>query len=168
MIASRYVSQFAKYNQWQNSNLIEAADRLTDEQRKKNVGAFFGSIQGTLSHLLWGDSIWLDRLTHTPYQASPIDESGTVWSDWEQYKIARKAMDERFISWSETVTNDWLSGMLTYKTSRGIETTKPIDLLVVHIFNHQTHHRGQAHCLLTHFGVATKDTDFLVMPDFII
>lgn len=167
MITSKYVRSFAKYNQWQNTNIIEAANELTDEQRKQNVGAFFGSIQGTLSHLMWGDSIWLDRLTNTPYQATPIDESGSVWSDWEQYKIARKALDERFIRWSETVTDSWLGGMLTYKTSRGIEVTKPIDLLVVHIFNHQTHHRGQAHCLLTHFGVATKDTDFLVLPDFI-
>ena len=164
MITAEYVTSLANYNKWQNDNIIESADKLDDEQRQKDVGAFFGSIQGTLSHLLWGDSIWLDRLTHTSYQASPIDDSGLVWSNWEQYKIARKAMDQRLIRWAETVTNNWLSGVLTYTTSRGIEVTKPIDLLVTHIFNHQTHHRGQVHCLLTQFGVATKDTDLLLLP----
>jgi uncharacterized damage-inducible protein DinB len=164
MITAEYVTSLANYNKWQNDNIIESADKLDDEQRQKDVGAFFGSIQGTLSHLLWGDSIWLDRLTHTSYQASPIDDSGLVWRNWEQYKIARKAMDQRLIRWAETVTNNWLSGVLTYTTSRGIEVTKPIDLLVTHIFNHQTHHRGQVHCLLTQFGVATKDTDLLLLP----
>ena len=164
MITAKYVTSFAHYNEWQNNNIIEAADKLDDEQRQKDEGAFFGSIQGTLSHLLWADSIWLDRLTHTPYQASPIDDSGLVWRDWGQYKIARKAMDQRLIRWAETVTNNWLSGTLTYTTARGIEVTKPIDLLVAHIFNHQTHHRGQVHCLLTQFGVATKDTDLLLLP----
>lgn len=164
MITAEYVTSLANYNKWQNDHIVEAAEMLDDEQRQKDVGAFFRSIQGTLSHLLWGDSIWLDRLTHTSYQASPIDDSGLVWRNWEQYKIARKAMDQRLIRWAETVTNNWLSGMLTYTTSRGIEVTKPIDLLVTHIFNHQTHHRGQVHCLLTQFGVATKDTDLLLLP----
>lgn len=167
MITAKYVRTFAKYNQWQNTNVIEAGNNLTDEHRKTNVGAFFGSFQGTLSHLLWGDSIWLDRLMQVPYQASPIDKSGSVWLDWEEYKMARKALDQRFIIWSEGVTDNWLQKNLTYTNSRGVEVTKPIDLLAVHIFNHQTHHRGQAHCLLTHFGVTTKDTDFLVLPDFI-
>ena len=164
MITAEYVTSLTNYNKWQNDNIIESADKLGDEQRQKDVGAFFGSIQGTLSHLLWGDSIWFDRLTHTSYQASPIDDSGLLWRNWEQYKIARKAMDQRLIRWAETVTNNWLSGVLTYTTSRGIEETKPIDLLITHIFNHQTHHRGQVHCLLTQFGVSTKDTDLLLLP----
>ncbi len=105
MITSKYVRSFAKYNQWQNANMIKAVDRLTTEQQMKNAGAFFGSIQGTLSHLLWGDSIWLDRLTNTLYQGSPINESGSVWVDWEQYKVARQAMDQRFLLWSESVTD---------------------------------------------------------------
>ena len=90
MMTAKYVISFANYNQWQNINTIEAADELSEEQRKQDVGAFFGSIQGTLSHLLWGDSIWLDRLTHTQYKASPIDQSGSAWSDWEEYKIAQR------------------------------------------------------------------------------
>lgn len=167
MMTAKYVISFANYNQWQNINTIEAADELNEEQRKQDVGAFFGSIQGTLSHLLWGDSIWLDRLTHTQYKASPIDQSGSAWSDWEEYKIARKGMDQKFIRWAETVTDDWLTETLTYTTARGIEVTKPVGLLVAHIFNHQTHHRGQVHCLLTQFGVATKDTDILLLPEVI-
>lgn len=167
MITAQYVTSFANYNQWQNINTIETAEELTNEQRQKDVGAFFGSIQGTLSHLLWADSIWLDRLTHTPYKASPLDDSGSAWTDWEEYKIARKAMDQKFIRWAETVTDNWLNETLTYTTTRGKEVTKPIDLLVTHIFNHQTHHRGQVHCLLTQFGVDTKDTDILLLPDVI-
>jgi len=167
MITAKYVTSFANYNQWQNINTIEAAEELTKEQRQRDVGAFFGSIQGTLSHLLWGDSIWLDRLTHTPYKASPLDDSGSAWTDWKEYKIARKAMDQKYIRWAETVKDNWLNETLTYTTARGIEVTKPVNLLVTHIFNHQTHHRGQVHCLLTQFGVATKDTDILLLPDII-
>ena len=167
MITAKYVRSFADYNHWQNKNIISAADQLTDDQRKQNVGAFFGSIQGTLSHLLWGDPIWLDRLTNTPYRATPINESGSLWTNWDEYKIARHAADQRFIRWAESVTDNWLGGNLTYTTAHGIEVTRPIDVIVIHIFNHQTHHRGQAHSLITHFGGNTQDTDFLVMPSLL-
>jgi uncharacterized damage-inducible protein DinB len=109
-----------------------------------------------------GDSAWLNRLTQTPFTPTPIDESGQLWSDWSAYKQARVAMDERIIEWAHSVDDSFFKNDLTYITAKGIQVTKPLDLVVMHIFNHQTHHRGQAHCLLTQFGAKTADTDILI------
>ena len=162
MISTKYAQAFARYNRWQNASLIAAADQLTEAQRQQPAGAFFGSILGTLSHILWGDSAWMNRLTQTPFTPTPIDESGQLWNDWMTYKQARKAMDERIIEWANLVDDNFFKNDLTYMTAKGIQVTKPLDLIVMHIFNHQTHHRGQAHCLLTQFGAKTADTDILI------
>jgi uncharacterized damage-inducible protein DinB len=162
MISAKYVQAFARYNRWQNASLMAAADQLSEAQRQHNAGAFFGSIMGTLSHILWGDSAWMNRLTQTPFTPTPIDESGRLWSDWSAYKLARVAMDERIIEWAHSVDDSFFKNDLTYITAKGIQVTKPLDLIVMHIFNHQTHHRGQAHCLLTQFGAKTADTDILI------
>jgi uncharacterized damage-inducible protein DinB len=165
MISADFAHSFAQYNKWQNSVVIEAADQLSEHQRQKNMGAFFGSIQGTLSHILWGDDAWLNRLTQTPFKPTPIDESGSLWTDWEAYKLARKSLDERIVKWAISLEDSFFKNELTYVNSKGVQVTKPIDLIVAHIFNHQTHHRGQVHCLLTQFGVKTKDTDFLIFRE---
>ena len=162
MISAKYAQAFARYNRWQNTSLITAADQLTEVQRQQNAGAFFGSILGTLSHILWGDSAWMNRLTQTPFTPTPIDESGRLWRDWSTYKLARVAMDERIIEWAHSVDDSFFKNDLTYVNAKGIQVTKPLDLIVMHIFNHQTHHRGQAHCLLTQFGAKTADTDILI------
>jgi uncharacterized damage-inducible protein DinB len=165
MISAQYAQTFARYNRWQNTSLITAADQLTPAQRQQNTGAFFGSFLGTLSHILWGDAAWMNRLTQTAFTPTPIDESGQLWTDWETYKQARYAMDERIIQWADQVSDDFFKNDLTYINAKGIQMTKPLDLVVMHIFNHQTHHRGQAHCLLTQFGAQTTATDILIYQE---
>ncbi len=94
MIDAAYVQRLARYNRWQNENLYDVADRLSDEERRRDRGAFFGSIHGTLSHLLWGDCMWMSRFSDVPKPAIGIPGSDTLYPDWDGLKRERKQMDD--------------------------------------------------------------------------
>jgi uncharacterized damage-inducible protein DinB len=169
MITPAHAQLMARYNRWQNQSLYGCADRLTDAQRKEQRGAFFGSIHGTLSHILFGDQVWLYRFTADealkPVGVSTIAESVTAVPDWADLKLRRAAFDETIIRWTEQMTPVDLAGdVIWYSTSSGKSNTHAKWLLVTHFFNHQTHHRGQVHCLLTGFGQKPDDTDIPFMP----
>ena len=161
MITPAHARTMAAYNRWQNQSLYGAGDTLTDAVRKEPRGAFFGSIHGTLNHLLFGDQIWMSRFAGTPRpKAAGIADSVAMYERWEELKRERQAFDEVIIGWAEKLDPQWLSGDLTwYSGAAKRELTRPRDLLVVHFFNHQTHHRGQVHCLLTQCGAKPGDTD---------
>jgi len=167
MITPAYAQTMARYNRWQNRSLYGAADRLPEVERKRARGAFFESIHGTLSHILFGDQIWMHRFTGTvPVPiAKSIAESTTAMPDWMELKAARAAFDEIIIGWADGLEQSDLEGDLTwYSGASGREVTKPRWLLVTHMFNHQTHHRGQVHCLLTQNGLKMDDTDLPFGP----
>jgi uncharacterized damage-inducible protein DinB len=166
MITPAHAQTMARYNRWQNRSLYTAADTLSDAQRKENRGAFFGSIHGTLSHVLFGDQIWLHRFAGTAKpKAASIAESVTAIPDWQDLKRERAAFDETIIGWADALDPARLQGNLTwYSGALGREVTRPKWLLVTHFFNHQTHHRGQVHCLLTGLGARPEDTDIPFMP----
>ena len=167
MIAPGYARTMAAYNRWQNESIYGGADRLTDAQRKEPRGAFFGSIHGTLNHLLWGDRAWMARFDKSipPPTGRRPAKSTTQHADWDELKEARAAFDEVIIDWASKLDPSWLEGDLTYySTAAGREITRPVGYLVTHFFNHQTHHRGQVHCLLTQLGVKPGDTDLPFMP----
>ncbi|KAB2912851.1 MAG: damage-inducible protein DinB [Hyphomicrobiaceae bacterium] len=166
MITPAYVQAMAAYNRWQNRNLYGAADRLSDEERKAPRGAFFGSIHGTLNHLLWGDQIWMSRFAGTPApKAASIVLSVGQHEDWAELGRERAAFDETIMGWADRLDAGWLRGDLTwFSGAAGREITKPRALLVAHMFNHQTHHRGQVHCMLTQCGLKPGDTDMPLMP----
>ena len=166
MIDRAYVQRMARYNRWQNQNLYGAADRLSDADRRRERGAFFGSIHNTLNHLLWGDRSWMARFTASPRPTVGIPGSVSVHEDWNELKAEREAFDEKILAWAGGVEDDWLAADLTYfsgATNR--EWTRPRWVLVTHMFNHQTHHRGQVHCMLTEAGARPGDTDLPFMPD---
>jgi uncharacterized damage-inducible protein DinB len=156
----------ARYNRWQNRSIYDGGDKLSDAQRKENRGAFFGSLHGTLNHLLCGDMLWMHRFAGTPPpRARNTAETMNEHESWADLKAARAAVDETVIKWTDGLTPDWLAGDLTwYSGVMARDMTAPKWLLVTHFFNHQTHHRGQAHCLLTQFGVTPEDTDLPFMP----
>jgi uncharacterized damage-inducible protein DinB len=166
MITPEYARTMAVYNRWQNRSLYREADALTDAERKQQCGAFFGSIHGTLSHLVFGDQIWMHRFAGTPApKAKSIAESVEAVPDWNDLKQQRAAFDDVIISWAERLDPQWLAGDLTwYSGAVGREVTKPAALLVAHFFNHQTHHRGQVHCLLTQSKRKPDATDLPFMP----
>jgi uncharacterized damage-inducible protein DinB len=167
IITPTYAQLMARYNAWQNRSLYAAASTLTDEARKLPRGAFFGSIHGTLCHLLFGDQAWMHRFAGTPAPlAKSIAESATAVPSWDELHAARRGFDVVITNWATTLDPAWLDGDLTwYSGAMGRDVTRPRAELVVHMFNHQTHHRGQAHALLTAAGAKPEDTDIPFMPD---
>ena len=126
MIDGAYVQRMARYNRWQNENLYDVADRLSAEERRRARGAFFGSIENTLNHLLWGDQIWMSRFADTPKPKGGIAESVSLYGDWEMLKSARADFDQTIIDWADTVQPEWLAGDLTYFSGAiGREVTAP-------------------------------------------
>jgi len=166
MITPDYARAMAAYNRWQNRSLYREADALSDAERKQPCGAFFGSIHGTLSHLLFGDQVWMHRFAGTAApKVKSIAESVSAIPDWSDLKQQRIAFDEVIIDWAERLDPDWLAGDLTwFSGALGREATKPRALLVAHFFNHQTHHRGQLTTLLSQAGVDYGVTDLFLMP----
>lgn len=166
MITPAYVRTMAAYNAEMNRRLYAAANRLGDAERRAPHGAFWGSIHGTLVHILWGDSQWMSRFDNWPRPQTPIKESDRFIEDWAELCAARDKADADISRWAAGVDDAWLGGDLTwFSGAANREISAPKAFLVSHFFNHQTHHRGQAHALLTAAGQATGDTDlFLVVP----
>ena len=165
MIDLGYVQRLARYNRWQNESLYGVADTLTDAERKRARGAFFGSIHATLNHLLWADRIWMSRLAGTPRPEGGIPEWVSIYGDWDDLKRERAAFDAVMVDWADRLDPAALAGELTWFSGAiKAERRKPKWLLVTHMFNHQTHHRGQVHCMLTQAGGKLGDTDLPLMP----
>ena len=166
MVDGEYVRLMARYGAWQNEALAGAADGLDEAARRAGRGAFFGSIAGTLNHLLWGDGIWLHRFAGTPKpQAASIADSVGETADWAAYRAARRETDAAIGAWAEGLDDDWLAGDLVWWSgAAGREVRKPKAGLVMHFFNHGTHHRGQVHAMLTAAGARPGDTDLFLMP----
>jgi uncharacterized damage-inducible protein DinB len=165
MITMEFVAMMARYNAWQNHSLIEAAQTLDDEARNAPRGAFFGSITGTFNHLYWGDSIWMHRFAGWAKPPGGIPASAALFASWPEFVAARTALDHGIVDWAERLTSDDLDGMLTwFSGAAGREVSKPKAFLLAHFFNHQTHHRGQIHAMLTAAGAKPGDTDLFLLP----
>jgi uncharacterized damage-inducible protein DinB len=166
MITPSYVRTMAAYNAEMNRRLYAAASRLSDEERRRDRGAFWGSLHGTLVHILWGDRQWMSRFDDWERPATPIKESRGMIDDYAELASARVEADAAIERWAQKVDEAWLNADLTWFSGAAQrEISAPKRLLVTHFFNHQTHHRGQAHALITAAGEKTEDTDlFLVIP----
>ena len=169
MITPAYVRTMAAYNSEMNKRLYDAANRLSDAERRRDRGAFWHSIHGTLVHILWGDGQWMSRFDAWQRPATPIKESDHLIEDWAELCSARQKADAGISRWAQKVDDAWLNGDMTwFSGAANREVTAPKRLLVTHFVNHQTHHRGQAHTLLTAAGQQTGDTDlFLVVPEML-
>lgn len=166
MITLEWARLMAAYNSEMNRRLCAAADGLTPAQRTEDRGAFFGSVQGTLSHLLWGDRTWMHRFDGWEKPEGGIRTSPGLYPDWDALKAARAETDAGIEDWAARLDPTWLHGHVTWFSGAiGREVTRPAWVLVAHFFNHQTHHRGQAHALLTGLGVPTGDTDLPFILD---
>lgn len=167
MITSAYVRTMAAYNAEMNCRLYAAASRIPDDERKRDRGAFWGSIHGTLNHILYGDRSWMWRFDGWPRPAVGLKESAAVIDDFDALKAARIEVDSGIVAWAGRLTDAWLDGTLSWHSnSANRDLATPRALLVTHLFNHQAHHRGQAHALVTAAGQDTGDTDlFLLTPE---
>jgi uncharacterized damage-inducible protein DinB len=169
MITSAYVRTMATYNAEMNRRLYEAASRIPDDERKRDRGAFWGSIHGTLNHILYGDRSWMSRFDGWPRPEAGLKESAAVIDDFGTLRAARVDVDDGIIAWAWRLTDAWLEGTLFWHSnSANRDLATPRSLLVTHLFNHQAHHRGQAHALVTAAGQDTDDTDlFLLTPEIL-
>lgn len=166
MIDASFAVTMARYNGWQNESLIAAASRLDGAARRAERGAFFGSIHGTLCHVLWADEMWLSRFTGSARPGCGIKDSPRLVEDWDGFVARRRTIDATISHWAGGIGQDWLDGDLTWfsgATQR--EMRRPCALLVMHFFNHQTHHRGQVHAMLTSAGARPQDTDLMLLGE---
>ncbi|MEL7542818.1 MAG: DinB family protein [Pseudomonadota bacterium] len=164
-ITSAYVRKMAGYNRWMNDAMYASAWPLDDAARKQDLGGFFSSIHGTFNHLLWGDQIWMSRFAGTPAPLSPdIAGSTRQFDDFARLRAERQSFDVIILQWAASLDDDWLDGNLSWHSGAlGREVMRPRAELVMHMFNHQTHHRGQVHAMLTRLGVTTPTTDLFAM-----
>jgi uncharacterized damage-inducible protein DinB len=142
---------FAAYNQWANNRIYGAAADLDEEEFNRDTGAFFGSMMGTLNHVLTADRIWMKRFTGEGDAPAKLD--AILHKALPGLTVAREAEDRRIVDWVETLDDKALSGRFTYMTATDMRTiSQRLSPALDHFFNHQTHHRGQAHMILTVLG----------------
>ncbi|MCA9565383.1 MAG: damage-inducible protein DinB [Myxococcales bacterium] len=156
----------AIYNAWMNEKVYSATAKLSDEERKLDRGAFFGSIHRTLNHILWADLLWLARM-----KGDPLPEIGGVdavlHEGFEDLWSARRKTDEAIRAWTETIDDASLDTDLTiHSRATGSTLVCKRRIALMQIFNHQTHHRGQITTLLTQAGVDVGVTDLPRVPEF--
>lgn len=151
----------AKYNAWANERLYKMAATLPDELYRKDTGAYFKSLHGTLNHLLTADRIWMRRLTGAGDHPGRLD--AIVFDDLPLLIAARKQEDERIIRFVEELPDSSFEETLDYKTLNGTPHRQKRREILAHFSNHQTHHRGQAHAILTVLGVDPEPLDLLIM-----
>lgn len=151
---------FAAYNQWANARLYAAAHELTPEAYHENKGAFFGSLSGTLNHILAADRIWMKRFTGKGEAPARLD--AILHDDLSALHAARTAEDERIITFIDGLTPEAIAAAFSYRTiTNPADITQPLGPALCHFFNHQTHHRGQAHMTLTALGQPSLVLDLL-------
>jgi uncharacterized damage-inducible protein DinB len=160
-----YAGAMAAYNEWMNGKLYAVTATLTDEERKRDLGAFFRSLHGTLNHLLLGDRAWMERFRGRAVTMKSPDEE--LYADFEELRAARVAMDAEIVAWAASLGDDHDTApfrffSVTYNRERVLPGWAP----VVQMFNHQTHHRGQVTTLLKQLGRDPGVTDFPWMPLF--
>jgi uncharacterized damage-inducible protein DinB len=152
----------AKYNTWANARLFRMSATLRDELYRKEVGAYFKSLHGTLNHLLVSDRIWMRRLTGIG--ESPDKLNAILFEDLPSLRDARAAEDRRIIAFVEGLDEAAFEEVFDYRTLNGTPQRQLRREILAHLFNHETHHRGQAHAILTALGITEPDSlDLLIM-----
>lgn len=154
---------FAAYNRWMNEKTYAVAAAMTDAERRQDRGAFFKSIHSTLNHILFGDRAWMNRLAQTNFDLKAIGED--LFDDFDALHAERAEMDAAIVDWTRTLTPEQLHSDLTWISGAdGKSRTHPVWLLASHMFNHQTHHRGQITTLFSQMGKDVGPTDMPWMP----
>lgn len=167
MIEPGYVKTMARYNAWQNAQLTELLGDMPVKELKADRGAFFGSIFATLNHLLWGDMMWMNRFDDSfdkpavgPEKHAELTPTFAVWS------AERFQMDGKIVTWAKSLRAIDLKGDLTWHSGiTGTKQTQPLGTCITHLMNHQTHHRGQIHAMITATGRKAPVSDLAFMPE---
>lgn len=172
MSLKNHFELLAEYNQWMNVKVYESAGRLPAKELAEDRGAFFGSILGTLNHIVVGDTIWLKRFAMRPSCSVSLREVADLpnptsldqisFTDFAALSEHRFWLDRKIINWIEALSDSDLNFVLSYQNTKGVAFRKRFSSLVFHFFNHQTHHRGQVSTLLSQAGEDIEITDLLL------
>jgi uncharacterized damage-inducible protein DinB len=154
-----HFERMARYNRWANRRLYGAVAQLEPEEIHAARSGFFPSIAKTLNHLLITDRIWLGRFTGKPSDHTRLDEA--PYDDFAALTAAREAEDQRLIAYMKELAPAQIEGVLNYKNMAGEATSSALLPLLAHLFNHQTHHRGQAHAMISSTRVAPPPLDLV-------
>jgi uncharacterized damage-inducible protein DinB len=159
--------QFALYNRWANSQLYDAAARLSPEQLGQDRGGFFKSLLGTLNHLVVTDRLWMSRLEGNSPGGTRLDE--IVFTDMAALRAARDTENARIVAHVFALGEEAMNAPFAYQTTSGAPQSQPLRDILAHLFNHQTHHRGQAHDLFGQIAGADKapPLDLLIYQRFV-
>ena len=156
----QHFTMFAAYNRWANARVYAAAAELTEEEFARDTGLFFKSAMGTLNHLLAADRIWMKRFTG--FGDAPANLDAIMHADLAGLRRARVAEDDRIVDWIGGLTPKQIAGRFTYITVTDVRTiSQRLAPALAHLFNHQTHHRGQAHTILTVLGRQAPSLDLI-------
>jgi len=164
----------AKYNKLMNQRLLAASEKLSASSLAEDKGAFFKSVIASLNHILIGDLLWLTRFaSHSSSYASlkplfekqkPAGLDVILYADLSDFSLERANIDNIIIAWCDEVKEEDLDSSLRYKNFKGIEFNKRLGDLVLHLFLHQIHHRGQITTLLSQENIDFGETD---LPEII-
>lgn len=157
MMLIQHFQMLARYNTSANRKLYEICSQLSDAERNRTRPAFFKSIHGTLNHIMIGDRIWIGRFEGKEISSTGLD--AILYEDFHKLREARVLEDERIETFICGLNEDFLSQTISYVNNQGKLHTDPANLLLAHFFNHQTHHRGQIHDMLTQTEVAPPSLD---------
>ncbi len=164
----------ARYNRWFNQRLYAVSGKLSEEDRRRDRGAFFGSIHRTLKHLVWADQVWLTRFAAQGVSFPPLNaqllsfpcDSGAGTEphpDWNSLSSQRERLDAAIEQWTLEMPADFPGLTMRYANRAGVQREHPAWQALTHFFNHQTHHRGQVTTLLSQAGADPGVTDLLAL-----
>ena len=155
-----YFRTLARYNRWANQRLYAAVAKLKTEEYFKQRPAFFHSIHGTLNHILVGDRLWFGRILEG--QAPPLKLNQILYGDLVALRVAREAEDGRIVTALDSMDRERFRQTLEYRNVAGERHVQPMNLVLGHVFNHQTHHRGQVHDQLSQTSVEPPELDLIL------
>lgn len=163
MVYLEYTQTMAVYNQWMNQKVYDICADIPEQIRQQNLGTFFQSIHRTLNHLLYGDRVWMGRFLEQAFSAPDLGQN--LYNNFEELRQERELTDQEIINWSQQISNEWLAQSLSYTSNIDKKNRiLPRWILVTHMFNHQTHHRGQLTTLLSQLGYDIGVTDLPWLP----
>lgn len=166
MITAEYCRTMAQYNQWQNNGLRKIVKVMAEDALRLDRGAFFRSVFAAMNHLLWADQLWMARFDGGAGPVVGADQHSTLTPDKAEWDRQRFLTDGRITQWAKTLKTIDLAGEFSwYSGIYGRDLTKSKALCVTHFFNHQTHHRGQIHAMLTAAGQTPQATDLAFMSE---
>lgn len=153
----------ARYNRWMNEKIYAVCAEIPDAERKRDRGAFFGSIHGTLNHLLLGDKLWMGRFVDCPFAVESLDQE--LYADFDVLRAERERMDGEILEFTDALDENALDGDFRFTTIvNPAEHVYVLRHVLLHFFNHQTHHRGQATTLIKQAGHDPGVTDLMWLP----